>query len=80
MSRVLEHSFVRWPSSGVAGICLLCGSIAIAQDTFTERGIVAETERVIVTGTNIPTAETESALPVVGELEQATVRLPVRPR
>ena len=28
-------------------------------------GITAETERIIVTGSNIPTAETESALPVV---------------
>lgn len=37
-------------------------SVAFTQDAF--HGITAETERVIVTGSNIPTAETESASPV----------------
>jgi len=50
-----------WP--GIAGISLLCASIAFAQEALPPEG-AAETERIVVTGSYIPTAETESALPV----------------
>ena len=44
-------------------ILLFAGKLAFAQDAVSTFA-VAETERVIVTGSNIPTAETESALPI----------------
>jgi iron complex outermembrane recepter protein len=62
--RVLKQSFIRGDRLGLAGISLLCASIAFGQEPSPAPGIVAETERVIVTGSYIPTAETESALPV----------------
>jgi iron complex outermembrane recepter protein len=49
---------------GAAGISLFRASIALAQEPSPTPAGVAETERVVVTGSNIPTAETESALPV----------------
>jgi iron complex outermembrane recepter protein len=61
--RVLKQSFIRGDRLGLAGIFLLYASIAFGQEP-SSPGIVAETERVIVTGSYIPTAETESALPV----------------
>jgi iron complex outermembrane receptor protein len=56
--------FIRRRWLGVAGISLLCVPFALGQQASPASGIVAETERVIVTGSYIPTAETESALPV----------------
>ena len=65
-AHVLEK-FVVNRSSISAGISLLCASVAFSQDVVSTPDAVAETERVIVTGTYIPlpTAESEGALPVV---------------
>lgn len=53
-----------WATAGVVVILLVCGTRTFAQDPVSA-GNVAETERLIITGSNIPTAETDSALPVV---------------
>ncbi|MFN2508352.1 MAG: TonB-dependent receptor plug domain-containing protein, partial [Chthoniobacterales bacterium] len=61
---VFEQLLVRRDSFGAAGISLLCASLAFGQAAPPAREVVAETERVIVTGSYIPTAETETALPL----------------
>lgn len=51
----------------------MAASLTFGQLPSPEPPVVAETERVIVTGSNVPTAETESALPITvstGELLQ----------
>ncbi len=64
---MLRESCSRRGWSGIAGIFLLCASGASSQQTPSLPDPVAETERVVVTGTYIPipTAESEGALPVV---------------
>jgi iron complex outermembrane receptor protein len=61
---VHEQSFIGRGWVGLAGISLLCASIASGQEALSAPQVTAETERVVVTGSYIPTAETESALPV----------------
>src|SRR3954470_1779463 len=63
-SRMMSCSFK------VVGIGLLCASHAFGQATPPPREIVAETERVVVTGSYIPTAETETALPVTVYIQE----------
>ena len=60
---MLKQSLIRRGWFGIAGISLLCGPIVLGQESLSS-GIVAETERVVVTGSYIPTSETETALPV----------------
>lgn len=61
---MLEKFLIRRGWSGLAGISVLFISIAFGQEPPPAAGLVGETERVVVTGSYIPTAETESALPV----------------
>ena len=61
---MLEQSFLRRDWFRVAGISFLSASLAFGQAASPAPEVVAETERVIVTGSYIPTSETESALPV----------------
>jgi iron complex outermembrane receptor protein len=60
---------------GIAGIFLFRASIAFAQEASPAPAVVAETERVVVTGSNIPTAETETALPVTVYTAEALQKL-----
>jgi len=61
---VLKQSFIRRSWFGIAGLSFLCASLAFGQAASPAPEVVAETERIIVTGSYIPTSETESALPV----------------
>lgn len=61
---MLEQYFIRRGWLSVAGIFLLCASLACGQEASPAPEGMAETERVVVTGSYIPTAETETALPV----------------
>jgi iron complex outermembrane receptor protein len=51
-------------SPGIATICLLSPVVALAQGTAPSPGAIAEVERVIVTGSSIPTAQEVGPNPV----------------
>ena len=53
-----------WSEWGITTICLLLPSVALAQTTAPSPAGIAEVERVIVTGSNIPTAEETGPNPV----------------
>jgi iron complex outermembrane receptor protein len=61
---VLKDSFIRRDYLATVGISLLRASLAFAEEEAPVPEVVAKTERVVVTGSYIPTAEAESALPV----------------
>ncbi len=61
---LMKQSFRRPVWFVVANIFLLGVTIAFGQEAVRGPEVVAETERIVVTGSYIPTSETESALPV----------------
>jgi hypothetical protein len=61
---VIKQPFIWCGRLGATGIVVFLASIALSQETSPTPAAIAEMERVIVTGSYIPTAETETALPV----------------
>src|SRR5438132_13921279 len=75
----LQHrTWTCWPEWGITTSCLLLSSVALAQQTAPSSAGVAEAERVIVTGSNIPTAEETGPNPVdtyrPGDIEKLGIR------
>src|SRR5437016_11201724 len=60
----MKRAFICCARSGVTAICLLLPRVALAQTSALSTGATAEVERVIVTGSNIPTAEETGPNPV----------------
>ena len=60
----MNRAWTCWPEWGITTICLLLPSVALAQTTAPSPAGIAEVERVIVTGSNIPTAEETGPNPV----------------
>src|SRR5437762_4721900 len=60
----MKRAFICCARSGVTAMCLLLPRVALAQTSALSSGGVAEVERVIVTGSNIPTAEEVGPNPV----------------
>src|SRR5205809_3199849 len=60
----MKRAFICCARSGVTAICLLVPRVALAQTSALSSGGVAEVERVIVTGSNIPSAEETGPNPV----------------
>ena len=60
----MNRAWTCWPEWGITTSCLLLSSVAFAQQTAPSSAGVAEVERVIVTGSNIPTAEETGPNPV----------------
>src|SRR5439155_25139004 len=63
-SFVIQRPSIWCARCGIATVCLLLASVALAQETAPSSAGVAEAERVIVTGSNIPTAEETGPNPV----------------
>ena len=62
---MLKQSSIYRAWLGTAGISLFRAAIAFAQEASPAPAVIAETERVIVTGSNIPTAEEVGPNPVL---------------
>jgi iron complex outermembrane receptor protein len=60
----MKRAFICCARSGVTAMCLLLPRVALAQTSALSSGGVAEVERVIVTGSNIPSAEETGPNPV----------------
>src|SRR5205809_1555663 len=60
----MKRAFICCARSGVTAICLLVPRVALAQAPAPSSAGVAEVERVIVTGSNIPSAEETGPNPV----------------
>jgi iron complex outermembrane receptor protein len=60
----MKRAFICCARSGVAAMCLLVPRVALAQAPAPSSAGVAEVERVIVTGSNIPSAEETGPNPV----------------
>jgi iron complex outermembrane receptor protein len=63
--RLLKQSSICWTWLGTAGISLFRASIAFGQETARDPAATSEVERVIVTGSNIPTADEVGPNPVL---------------
>ena len=67
-----------WPEWGITTSCLLLSSVALGQQAGPSSAGVAEAQRVIVTGSNIPTAEEPGPNPVdayrPGDIEKLGIR------
>src|SRR5204862_1420952 len=67
-----------WPEWGIMTSCLLLSSVALGQQARPSSAGVAEAQRVIVTGSNIPTAEEPGPNPVdtyrPGDIEKLGIR------
>src|SRR5205809_7999813 len=67
-----------WPEWGITTSCLLLSSVALGQQAGPSSADVAEAQRVIVTGSSIPTAEEPGPNPVdtyrPGDIEKLGIR------
>src|SRR5213594_356792 len=74
----MKRAFICCARSGVTAMCLLLPRVALAQTSALSSGQVAEVERVIVTGSNIPTAEETGPNPVDTYRPQDIEKLGIR--
>jgi iron complex outermembrane recepter protein len=74
----MNRAWTCWPEWGITTSCLLLSSVALGQQAGPSSAGVAEVQRVIVTGSNIPTAEEPGPNPVdtyrPGDIEKLGIR------